>query len=144
MSKKIISLTIDSNCISAKGNLPYMKKIESVSKKGLVEIYKTSNMDTEFFEGKGYQKGLSKSKDYKEDIGPGTWGVDRWEHFIWGSKFDNNRLENIKSILFKGRKNLSKKRSENAPWPNQFFLLCWSTRDKILFVIYKYLKFLYY
>jgi hypothetical protein len=109
MSKKIISLTIDSNCINAKVNLPYMKKIESVSKKGLVEIYKTSNMDTEFFEGKGYQKGLSKSKDYKEDIGPGTWGVDRLGHFNWGSKFDHNRLENIKSILFKGRKNLSKK-----------------------------------
>ena len=108
MPEKIISITIDSNCINAKGNLPYMNKIESASKRGVVKIYKTSNMDTEFSKGKGYQEGLSKSEDYQEDIGLGNWGIDRWGHFKWGSKLDHNQLENIKSILFPGNKNLSK------------------------------------
>lgn len=86
-----------------------MNKIESASKKGLVKIYKTSNMDTEFLEGKGYQEGLKKSKKYDEDIGPGTWGIDRWGHFKWGSKVENNQLEKIKCVLFQDIRNLSKR-----------------------------------
>ena len=107
MSKKTISITIDSNCINARGTLPFMNKIETAYKNGIVKIYKTSNMDTEFFEK--YKIGLHKSENYQEDIGPGTWDVDRWGHFKWGSKFDHNQLENIKSTLFPGKKNLSKK-----------------------------------
>ncbi len=108
MPEKTISITIDSNCINAKGNLPYMNKIELASKRGTIKIYKTSNMDTEFLKGKGYQEGLSKSEEYQEDIGPGTWGVDRWGHFKWGSTIEHDQLEKIQSILFSGNKNLSK------------------------------------
>ena len=86
-----------------------MNKIESASKNGLVKIYKTSNMDTEFLEGKGYQKGLKKSKQYDEDIDLGTWCIDRWGHFKWGSKVENNQLKKIQCVLFPDIQNLSKK-----------------------------------
>jgi len=109
MSKEIISITIDSNCIGAKGNDTYISQIKAAGKKSSVKIYKTSNMDTEFLEGKGYQKGLKESKQYDEDIGPGNWDIDRWGHFKWGGKLESNQLERIKFILFPGIRNLSKR-----------------------------------
>ena len=50
-SNKIPTITIDSNCINAKGGDPILNKIKDLQKKGKVKIYKTDTMDTEFLYG---------------------------------------------------------------------------------------------
>ena len=107
--KKVITVTIDSNCINEKRNGFYLNLIDEAYEKGLIKIYKTDTMDTEFIKKKGYPKVLKKSEKYEEDMGIGVWGNSRWGHFKWGDLTDTIKINSIKSILFPKEKVLNDK-----------------------------------
>ena len=85
----------------------YLNLIDEAYKRGLIKIYKTDTMDTEFIKEKGYPQGLKKSEKYEEDMGIGVWGNSRWGHSKWGDLTDTVKINNIKSILFPKEKALN-------------------------------------
>ncbi len=100
-----LSLTIDSNCINARGKYGYMNKIEKLNKEGKVKIYVTSTMETEF--QKGYRMGNEKLKNYDMDIETAVWGQSRYGASKYGGKEDSTLFDNIKEILYHGKKDLT-------------------------------------
>lgn len=106
-NRNILTLTIDSNCINARGNYKYMNKVEELVKKGRVKIYVTSTMETEFLKDKGYQKGINKLRNYEVDIEIGVWSHSRFGSCKFGSKEDSKRFNEIKKILFPNLKELT-------------------------------------
>ncbi len=110
----VLSLTIDSNCINAKGNHAYMNKIEILAKKGKVKIYITSTMETEFQKGKGYQKGKDKLKGYDKDIEVGVWGHSRFGSSLWGGEVDSRLFNEIKKTLNPGIKKLNENQIKDS------------------------------
>lgn len=102
-----LTLTIDSNCINAKGNYKYMNKVEELAKNRRVKIYVTSTMETEFLKDKGYQKGINKLRNYEVDIEIGVWSHSRFGSCKFGSKEDSKRFNEIKKILFPNLKELN-------------------------------------
>ncbi len=107
IEEKIPTLTIDSNCINARGNYKYMNEIEKLAEKGRVKIYVTSTMETEFQKGNGYQKGRNKLKNYDMDIEIGVWGHSRYGASLWGGKKDSKLFNEIKEILYPNTKELT-------------------------------------
>lgn len=106
-NEKTLTLTIDSNCINAKGNYKYMNKIEELAEKGWVKIFVTSTMETEFLKNEGYQEGINKLKNYDVDIEIGVWGHSRYGSCKYGNKEDSKIFNKIKKILFPNLKELT-------------------------------------
>lgn len=106
-NKKRITLTIDSNCINAKGNYEFINKIEELAKEGKIKIFVTSIMETEFKKGKGYQKGSEKLKNYNMDIEIAVWGHSRFGASKFGAEKDSKLFNKIKEILYPDEKELT-------------------------------------
>lgn len=100
----MVTITLDSNCINAKGKHAYMNKIKEAETKGKVKIFKTDTMDTEFLKGKKYEIGLKKSAKYEEDIGILVFGHSRWGHAKFVDKNEVKKFDLIKDILFPNKK----------------------------------------
>jgi len=107
VKEKIFTLTIDANCINAKGNYKVMNKIEELAEKGKVKIFVTSTMETEFKKGKGYQKGSEKLENYNMDIEIAVWGHSRFGASKFGAEKDSKLFNKIKEILYPGERELN-------------------------------------
>ena len=100
----MITITIDSNCINARGNLIYMNKIEEAETEGKIKIFKTDTMDTEFLKGRKYEIGRKKSEKYEEDIGILVLGHSRLGHAKLTDKNQAKKFNLIKDTLFPNKK----------------------------------------
>ncbi|OGC24979.1 hypothetical protein A2247_03320 [candidate division WOR-1 bacterium RIFOXYA2_FULL_41_14] len=88
-----------------------MNLLESWHCQGIVEMFKTDVMDTEF---ECIDTFRNKSKKYREDVGIGVWGHSRWDHCLWGSENDGNEMDEIRGLLFPGQKKLSDRQIRDA------------------------------
>ncbi|MDP3041709.1 MAG: hypothetical protein Q8N62_03115 [Candidatus Omnitrophota bacterium] len=97
----VLRITIDTNLINARQQLPDMNTLEEMHKKGLIEIVKTDAMDTEMLNG--YKKGLEKSQQYREIQGYGVFGHSRYDHAVYGSEDDGGLTQSVVMALFLGK-----------------------------------------
>lgn len=101
---KKAKLTLDNCVINTRKRCEAMNQLEKWHEQGLIEIQKTSAMDTEF---RDWKPGLRKSKEYKEKLEIKRWGVSRWGHAVWGGKGLEDHWEEIFRLLFPQHKPVS-------------------------------------
>lgn len=101
---KNVKLTLDTCVINTRRRIEAMNRLEKWHEQGLIEIQKTSAMDTEL---KGWKPGLEKSKKHEEKLEILRWGVSRWGHAVWGGKRLEDHLEEITKLLFPQHKHKS-------------------------------------
>lgn len=96
----MISVYIDTNCINARQNNPFINELEKLFEEEMILIEKTDTLDTELGRGAGYPKGQKKSMSYIESYGPAVVGFSRLGSSIVGSDEDDMRLGKILEILW--------------------------------------------
>jgi len=101
---KKIKLTLNTCVINTRRRIEAMNRLEKWHEQGIIEIQKTSAMDTEF---KGWKPGLKKSKEYEEKPEIMRWDVSRWDHAVWGGEDLEDHFEEILKVLFPQHKNKS-------------------------------------
>ncbi len=108
----MLTITIDTNVINARGKDAAMNQLEQWYAEGKIGLFKTDVMDTELQDG--YRKGLEKAVQYKEDLGVGVWGSSRWGHALWASEEDGNTLNELKVTLFGKKSDYTKQEIRDA------------------------------
>jgi len=94
---KKVKITLDTCVINTRRRIEAMNRLEKWHDQGMIEIQKTSVMDTEF---KGWKPGVEKSKEYEEKPEIMRWDVSRWDHAVWGGESLEDHLEEILNLLF--------------------------------------------
>ncbi len=94
-----IKLTFDTNCILRDGQdkriyYEQIKELEELSKKEFVEITKTDVQDTEIG---NFESRLSKSSEFKENLGGFVLGHSRLGHGVFASEKESKEFEDLKN-----------------------------------------------
>lgn len=95
-----IGVYIDTNCINARQKDDSLNELEKLHEVGKIQIEKTSVLDTELQEGKGYPLGLNKSDRYIESYEVAVLDHSRLGHSVVGGNNDEKMFSRILEILW--------------------------------------------
>ena len=81
-----------------------MARLRTLHEHGWIDLTRTDVMDTELQRAAPEKAGnlLTLSGQYVEHLGPMVLDRSRWDHSVWGSDDDAERLDAVFAILFPG------------------------------------------
>lgn len=103
MGRLELQFAVDTNFVDDPS--PAAQELRAAREAGWVRLFRTDVMDTEIGKATDPEKRshlLSLSGKYVEQYGPVVWGHSRWDHAVWGSEEDAERLDRAIAVMFPG------------------------------------------
>ncbi len=96
------TVTVDTNCINAKGMDQALNSLEDLERQGIVQLRKTDALDTDLVddEGASAEKRRQKSARLPEDMGIWILGYSRLNHTRLAGEDDGPAVDRLSHLLF--------------------------------------------
>jgi hypothetical protein len=96
-----LTFCFDTNLVADES--PAMEELRRANEDGWINLTRTDTLDTELAEHRNPDSRadfLERSSDYVEHHGAVAWEHSRWDHAVWASEEDEERLDKVIRTLF--------------------------------------------